>query len=251
MAKDIWNYKTRIKLLGIPVDDIEEENIEKCFENFILDKKINHIIFIKLKHCFKARRSKKYRKVLESADLILPLDRAIVWGIKRLKQKPPVRYMPFDFIIKLLHFTEKKKGSLYLLGESPKDILKIENNIKTTFPNLRIVGKHHGKVPASSMEKLLTAIKKASPDVLIIGSGIKKPEYWILENKEYLPPSIVISSPETMKIFSGKKKDYRKNFYAKKPPLMNIIVNPFKILKIFYYLYFALFVLFYRLLGKQ
>ncbi|ADN01017.1 WecB/TagA/CpsF family glycosyltransferase [Spirochaeta thermophila] len=243
-------WKKRIRILGIPVDRVEDADLERVFHHFLLDGRLHHIVFARRSDCMRARRSKRKRRILEEASLVLPLDRSLVWAARRLHQEAPVRYLPFSFIVRLLRFLEEKGERVYLLGESPQDILTIERNIRETFPGLRVVGRYHGNFPKEVEETILTAVKKATPALILIGSGIRGGDEWVSQHRAELPPAMVIVHPETMQVFAGRRKRVApEEFYGRIPPLKGFILNPLRILKVFYYLWFALLVMVYKVFG--
>ncbi len=88
---------------------------------------------------------------------------------------------------------------------------KAGRNIEEKYPNINIVGYHHGYFKGSHIgEKehpeelaIIDEIVKKKPDIIFVGLGFPKQEIWIEENKDKLPSKVVIGNGGTMDILSG------------------------------------------------
>ena len=98
---------SRISILGVPVDILPEEGIEDLVARFA-DGKNHQIILLSLWDLMRARRSGEFRTMVSGASLVLPISLSIVKGARFLRRAEPVRYMPFDFVVKLLAALEQK-----------------------------------------------------------------------------------------------------------------------------------------------
>jgi N-acetylglucosaminyldiphosphoundecaprenol N-acetyl-beta-D-mannosaminyltransferase len=149
--------------------------------------------------------------------------------------------MPFEFIIHLLGALEKQKGSLFLLGQKKGELQTVEQNLRTSFPELRFVGRYNGYYPKELKNDIITAIKKAAPSLLLSGRGIPKKELWIFENLKQFNPGIFIWCGGCFDIFAGKrdrpsKVAWKSGVYR----LPGLLIRPWRILRMFPYLYYGI-----------
>ena len=172
---------TRVSVLGVPVDILPPEAIEDLVARFA-DGKNHQIVLLSLWDLMRARRSGEFRTMIAGASLVLPISLSIVKGARFLHRAEPVRYMPFDFVVKLLAALEQRGKSVYLLGSSTTSIQKAEGNIKSTFPGLRVVGRFAGRYPKQMEISIVEAVKKATPSLLLVGTGVPGREKWIPRN---------------------------------------------------------------------
>ena len=89
----------RIKVLDIPVDLVEEQNLEEVILDLIAKPGTKQIVFLSVWDLLRARRKKDYYQCIQNADLILPISKSILKGARFLKTQVPVRYNPFTAII--------------------------------------------------------------------------------------------------------------------------------------------------------
>ena len=131
-VKSIGGRK-RIFVLNVPVDVVPEESLKDVISDLLLDKGRHQIIFLSLRGLLKARGNSQFADTVRKASLVIPVSKRIVRGAKFLDKHIPVRYMPFDFSIKLLGILEKQNHSLYLAGSKHAELQITTNNLRDSF----------------------------------------------------------------------------------------------------------------------
>ena len=234
-------------LLKVPLDIVPPENLPLI----ITELKDQNIILLSVWDLLKARRNSEYLNYLFDAALIIPISKSLVSGAKFLTGKKPVRYMPFNFIISLLSIIEKKEGSLYLLGGGSRVLRKAERNLRSTFPNLKIVGRSDRKTCKQEESAVIEAIRKASPDLLLAGSGIREGEMWITRNTSQLNSGFRLWCSDLFDVLAEKRKRPTDAIFERGLESIGFCLqNPFKFFRIFAWLYYMLLLLIYRFIKK-
>ena len=182
--------KKRIEILNVPIDIVPPEALEPLLTGMLSNNEFNQIVLLRLKDLMRARRNHEFRGTLQRAALVIPISKSLVGGVAFLKKGKASRYMPFDFIIRLLGILEKNAGSVYLLSSTPKELQKTEHNLKASFPGLRVVGRYNGFFPKTAVEDIILAIKKSSPSLLLAGRGVKGKDLWLAANRSNFNPGI-------------------------------------------------------------
>ena len=151
---------TRISVLKVPVDIVEPDDLEEVVKAMYSDGKNHQIILLSAADLMRARRSGEFRTMIAGASLVVPISASIVRAAKFLKRPAPVRYEPFDFIVKLLSILERWGKSAYLFGGSPKGLSRASKNIKATFPALLGIDASRARLQelAATMQQALTAL---------------------------------------------------------------------------------------------
>ncbi len=171
----------RISILGVPVDILQEGSLEEVLDSF--EDGTNHqIVLLSVWDLMRARSRVEFRTMVAGASLVIPISPSIVSAAKFLKRAEPPRYQPFEFAIRLLGILERRGKSAYLLGGTPRIVLKAEGNLRSTFPGLRLVGRHAGGYPKQRESAIVEAVRKASPTLLLVGKGVAGGERWIPRN---------------------------------------------------------------------
>ncbi len=243
--------KNRSLLFNVPIDTINEEDIDEKIKSFVSSKKPEQICFLSFRGYLKAKFSYNYWSMLNQAALVIPVSRSLVNAVKFLKKGKPVRYMPFEFIIRLLGALEKQKETLYLVGSDAERLQKSWNNLKDSFPGIRIIGRHVGKFKRLQEINIITAIQKAEPSCILTGKSIPRNEKWAFSLKKKIKSGIMIYDKHCYNIFSGKcRKPNKKLWNAGLENMFSALFFPLKWFLIFPYFIFSIQLLFARIRGR-
>ncbi|MCL2265667.1 MAG: WecB/TagA/CpsF family glycosyltransferase [Treponema sp.] len=243
--------RQRVKLLNVPIDIVAPGRLGSLVYELLADKKEHNIVLLSLWDLLRARRSGEYRSYVLSASLIVPISKSLIGGIKFLTGSKAYRYMPFDFIVSILTTLENREFSCYLLGGRQKVLLKTEQNMKQTFPKLRIVGRFTGFFKRQDEPTIIKAIKKSSPSLLLVGKGVRGREKWIYRNNVILAEGMRLWCSDIFDVFAEKKKHpSRSAFNAGLEWIGYCFQSPLKFFRIFPYIGYKFLLLFYKLFRK-
>ncbi|MDR0785540.1 MAG: WecB/TagA/CpsF family glycosyltransferase [Treponema sp.] len=240
--------RERISLLNVPLDIVQEADIFFVVNELLSSKRPKNIALLSLWDLLRARRNGEYRSYIMNADLVIPISKSLVSGSRFLYGKKAVRYMPFNFIIKLLSILEIRELSLYLIGGKKKTLNQAEANVSHTFPFLKIIGRYPGYFKKQKEGDIIEAIRKASPSLLLAGKGVHGEELWIHRNSDNIGYGIRLWCSDVIDVFANKKRhpsDY--SFEHGLEWIGFCCKNPLHIFRIFPYLYYKLLLLIYKI----
>jgi len=243
--------RQRVELLKVPIDIVAPDQLSSIVYDLLKEKKSQNIVLLSLWDLLRARRSGEYRSYIKSAALVIPISKSIISGLKFLTGKKAHRYMPFDFIVSMLTILENREFTCYLLGGRRKVLLKTEQNVRQTFPKLRIVGRFPGYFKRYEESTIIKAIKKSSPSLLLAGKGIRGKEKWIAKNNVVLGEGMRLWCSDIFDVFAERKKHpSRSAFNSGLEWIGYCFQNPFKFFRIFPYIGYKFLLLFYKLFVK-
>jgi N-acetylglucosaminyldiphosphoundecaprenol N-acetyl-beta-D-mannosaminyltransferase len=199
----------RIRILDVPVDCVDEQQALKVIAAILADGEPHQLVFLNLRNLFKGRRDPEFRRLLREASLVLPVHPAVARATSWLRKIKLTVYSPFSFIIRVLSLCEQLNRSVYLLGARKEDIEQSERNLRDSYPRMRLVGRFSGYFAKPAEKQVLTAIKKASPSLLLAGSGLPGRDLWILRKKRELNPGVSVWVGDCFEVFSGKRQNSR------------------------------------------
>jgi exopolysaccharide biosynthesis WecB/TagA/CpsF family protein len=130
----------------------------------------------------------KYR--LNRFDLLCPDGQPVRWAINALgKVKLNDRvYGPF-LALHVCEATAREGLSIFLFGSRPEVLAKLESNLTTRFPGLKIVGRHPSRFRKASQEEVasdVTMIRSSGASMVFAGLGCPRQEIWAFEMREAL-----------------------------------------------------------------
>ncbi|MBN1697179.1 MAG: WecB/TagA/CpsF family glycosyltransferase [Spirochaetales bacterium] len=240
----------RINFLNVPVDIVDKETVSGVIEDFLQDNEKHHIVLLTVNRLLRGRFDNEYNRCLREASLVLPVASGIIRGIRFQQKGEATRYNPYEFIIRLFTLVEKLQKTTYLLGSHREDLMEAEKNLKVSFPDLKVIGRFTGYFKGKMETNVVLSIKKSSPSLLVVGKGVAGKEKWIFRNKKNFNPGIYIWIDNYFEIFSGREKNISKNlFKLGLESMAGFLRKPWKIFRIFIFIYFKLLVLVHRIMG--
>ncbi len=259
MENPITPRITRLDFLGVPFDVLPEENFDSFFDKLLEKKHSWKVASLRYRDFKRAVFSKDFQNRLWTCALVFPIDKSLEWGMKFSGLTAPQRYHPFDFVIRLLGYLEKKGKSVYILGGTALEVQRVFDRIRSGFPKLTVVGRYAGKYPRESESSIITAIAKSSPTFILVGSRVRGKFRFLFENIKDLNIPIAYYSAEAFNIMSGKKRipdreTFKKRFKSGTHHLPGSLLNPLKWLKIPGYIFYFFMVLwqkYFRQKGRK
>ncbi|MDR0320616.1 MAG: WecB/TagA/CpsF family glycosyltransferase [Treponema sp.] len=252
METETSEPKRRINFLKIPIDIVAPDQLSDVVYDLLKDKKEHNIVLLSLWDLLKARRNGEYRYYVTRASLVIPISKSLISGIKFLTGEKAHRYMPFDFIVSMLTILENREFTCYLLGGKIRVLMKTEQNIRQTFPKLRIVGRFPGYFKQREEGTIIQAIKKSSPSLLLAGKGIRGKERWLSKNNLTLGNGLRLWCSDIFDVFAERKKHPSRFAFRNGLEWIGYCFqNPFKFFRIFPFIGYKFLLLFYKLFVKQ
>lgn len=240
--------KNRIRLLKIPIDVLDENDLEGEIVELLNNGKNNQIVILNFLDFIKGRHRKSFRSLLENAALVLPSSSLLIKGIYFLFKKRASPYVNYDFVLKILNILEKYEKSVYIIGSDSKSIRISEKNLKDSYPGLHLVGRSSSQYQKARENDIILAIKKSSPSLLLAGSGLRRGDRWLYRNKGKFNPGITLWSPDCFEIFSGRKKRPSKKAATKLfSKIISVIFKPWRIVYVFPLIMYYLTLLIYKI----
>jgi N-acetylglucosaminyldiphosphoundecaprenol N-acetyl-beta-D-mannosaminyltransferase len=243
----------RIDLLGVPVDIIAGDNMEQfVFDLLQREGSGKNIVLLTVWDLLHARRSGDYRDFVTGAALIVPISKCLISGARFLTGKTPIRYMPFDFVISLLTFLESREETVYLLGGKPAILRKAEQNVRQTFPHIRIIGRFPATFRKQDEDTLLLAIRKSAPALLLVGRGVRGRERWISRNNDRLPKGLRLWISDLFEIFAEKRKRPSRFVFDHGLEWVGFCLQkPFYIFRVFSFIHYKLLLLACKIKSRK
>ncbi|MEC4697260.1 WecB/TagA/CpsF family glycosyltransferase [Bacillus anthracis] len=147
-------------------------------------------------------KSKQFKKILLSADLITADGIGVIIGSKILKGTLKERVTGADITQDLIKHCNENGYRVFLFGAAPESNKKALEKLNEQFPGAQFKGQH-GFVNGEEIEEVKMKIK---PDLLLVGLGSPKQEEFIYENLQTLNIPLSIGIGGMIDIISGTVK---------------------------------------------
>jgi N-acetylglucosaminyldiphosphoundecaprenol N-acetyl-beta-D-mannosaminyltransferase len=197
--------------LGIQLEALSYEQMFTRIDIWLRNKssRSHHIACINAYCVVLTLQNKRLAKIYNSADLSGPDGMPFVKWMRKTLKVSCDRFAAPDIAIQLAKRAKKKKYTFYLYGGAPDVLLKMKENLEKEFPHINIVG--HYSPPFRALtpeenEEIVNNINKLSPDIILVGLGTPKQDYWIDENLYKIRGAVLIASGATFDFFGGRIK---------------------------------------------
>jgi len=144
------------------------------------------------------------RKVISSAQLVLPDSAGIVLATYLLTGHKTKRIAGIDLMLDLCHLAEIKKYKIFLLGTRENILTSAVSNLKKKFPGLDVCGYHHGYFSKVNEQSMLQQIKDCNPEILFVGLQVPEQEKWICRHLKELRVPVVMGVGGSFDVIAGR-----------------------------------------------
>ncbi|HEY1956348.1 MAG TPA: HAD-IIIC family phosphatase [Polyangiaceae bacterium] len=174
-------------------------------ERLVDEKKGGTVFTPNVDHIVLAEHDASFREVYERASLSLVDGMPVLWAARALGAALPEKVSGSDFVPALVEVAAKRGFSVYLLGGAPGSAERAAQVLEAR--GVRVVGLDSPRVPAEIPPETLTpivdAIRRASPDLVLVGLGAPKQERLADAIADRVRPAVLLGVGATIDFLAG------------------------------------------------
>lgn len=209
----MWEFKGRkiANFLGIGLDAITYQDLFKKVDTWIADKssRSHHIACINAYCVTLTLKNARLARIYNGADIAGPDGMPFVKWIRTFLKSPCDRIAAPDTILQLARHSEVTGYTFYLYGGDPEVVVKMKEYLEEKFPHIRIVGYRSPPFRPLTAEEdaaVCDEINQLKPDIISVGLGTPKQDYWIEDHLYKIRGAVIIASGATFDFFGGRIK---------------------------------------------
>ncbi|UCZ52712.1 WecB/TagA/CpsF family glycosyltransferase [Bacillus shivajii] len=192
-----------INILGLKISKLTQQQTVMKILSSVQRKKRMFVVTANPEIVMCAHEEEDYYRILQTADIITPDGIGVVKGARILGERIPERVAGYDLFLKLLKEANEKELSIYLLGAKEIVLAKSVDVIKKDFPNVNIVGHHHGYFNLHD-ETIVNEIKDKNPDFVFVALGFPRQEEWISRHISNFEKGVFIGLGGSFDVIAGE-----------------------------------------------
>lgn len=128
-----------------------------------------------------------FGRIMNEADIIHADGQSVVIASKLLTRTPiRERCATTDFFHDAARAAEDAGLSFFIFGGKEAQNARAVDAIRRLYPKVRIAGRCNGYFPSDQNNAICAQIRGSRADVLWVGLGKPRQEYWCVENREKL-----------------------------------------------------------------
>ena len=202
--------KNRISFMNIYLDNISAEEALDYIDDWIDSRKIGNIITPNCDHIVQIEKNPELKPVWDGAELLLADGHPLLWFAKWYKTPLKEKINGSSFTPELCRRAAEKGYSVFLLGAAPGVAQAAAENLKKTYPGIRIAGTfsppYGFEKDPEEVEKINTMLRESNADILILGLGSPKQEIYSYNNMQQYQIPVTINAGATIDFLAGNKK---------------------------------------------
>lgn len=197
-----------VTILGIPIDRVTKKEAGEITEKLIKEsnKTCKMIFAPNTEFIMYAQKDEKYYNLLKQSSLSTPDSIGVIIAGKMQHKQFKERIPGQAYFREIIELSNKKGYSIYLLGGERGIPEKAKENLQKIYPNVNIVGTHHGYFSKEEEKEIIHEINELQPNVLFVALGAPKQEKWIEEHREELKVDVAAGQGGTYDYEAGKIK---------------------------------------------
>lgn len=160
-------------------------------------------------HCFNIfNLDKSYRDLIEENFHIYLDGIGIYWALKILKYKSLKKYNASDLNERIIEYFIETKKKVYIIGGNFSE-LQIQMAVKK---GLIIISYKNGFFRSHEDEEIIYEIKRKNPDVIIIGMGVPKQEFFAAKIVKNINGKEIVCVGNFLEFYFGNVRRIPKTF---------------------------------------
>ena len=205
-ARALSGLRKRLAILGVPIDNLSLEDVLRIIERYIKDGGFHQIATANVDFLIKAIEDDELMGILHECSMVLPDGMPVVWASHLLRHPLRERVTGADIVPRLVELAARKSYSIYLLGAEEERSAAAAAWIRKTHPGAKIAGRY--SPPFTSLEDMdheyiLSDIRKARPDILLVAFGNPKQEKWLAMHRHRLQVPVCVGVGASLDFLSG------------------------------------------------
>lgn len=198
------NKKT-VNILDIPFIQTTKHLLLQEILQMIKNREKRFIVTANPEIVMHAKKDPKYKEVIQSADFVIPDGIGIIIASKILRNPLYERIAGFDLMMDFLTIANDHSLKVYLLGAEDDIVKKAAEEIQRKYPNIQIVGYHHGYFDLAD-EQIALNIRKTNPDFVFVALGFPRQEFWIHQYLHLFESGFFMGVGGSFDVIAGKTK---------------------------------------------
>lgn len=198
----------RLDLLGVRVSAVSIPLAVETIDSWIASKARTYVCVAPVSTLVDCQKNHDYRSIVNAAGMVTPDGMPVVWLGKASGSRVIDRTYGPDLMLATTQAGQAKGRRHFWYGGSARTLELLETSLKTKFPAMNLAGKYSPPMtPFAQKEsrEIIDMINNAKPDILWVGLGSPKQDFWMSLNRPLLDVPVIIGVGAAFDFLSGQK----------------------------------------------
>lgn len=198
----------RENLLGTHVSAINMEMALTQFDLWLAERRSQYVCVTPAHSIMDGYNQPKLRTIFNASGMTVPDGMAIVWILKLKGHSHVQRVYGPDLLMAACEHGLPKRCRHYFYGGAPEVTEKLAQRLLNDFPGLQIAGIYtppFRPLTTEEDEEVTQQINEANADIIWVGLGSPKQEFWMQAHLDKINTSIMVGVGAAFDFLSGNK----------------------------------------------
>lgn len=239
---------SRIQLMNMMIDNLTMQDALNRISSIIENNEKTFVVTPNVDHVVMLENNKSFKKAYDNAGLVLVDGTPLMWIAKWYSRPLKEKITGPRLTEKIFELSHKKGYSIFILGAAEGVGGLAAKKMREKYVHCNIIGTYSPKFgfekDKKEIDKIISIVNSAKPDILITGMGSPKTEIFLNEYIDKLQVHVALSVGAAIDFAAGKVKRCPKWInniglewlyrFMKEPKRMykRYFINDMKILKI-------------------
>jgi N-acetylglucosaminyldiphosphoundecaprenol N-acetyl-beta-D-mannosaminyltransferase len=196
----------RVEFLGLCFDSLTLSEVLDRIELFVEERIPRKIFTPNVALLMWSRKNRFLRDVYRTSDIVTVDGMAIHYALHLVGTPVKETLSASLMFYPLLELAQERGWRVYLLGAKEPVLQAAVRNLKQRFPSLRIVGARNGYFDADNPSDVVCCIRKAAPDILLLGMSTPMKERFTAEHLDEMNVPVTLGVGGMFDIAAGVAK---------------------------------------------
>jgi N-acetylglucosaminyldiphosphoundecaprenol N-acetyl-beta-D-mannosaminyltransferase len=182
----------RIYILGVPIDDVTENEAVKYIDTLMNDGKLHQVVTVNPEFVMEAQRDPRFMQVLNDASLATADGMGILVAARWLGTPIRERVTGVALVERLAKQAVIRGWRIFFLGAAPSVAEKAAQVLRHRYAGLQVAGAYAGSPSIIEEPFVRQQVLDANPDILLVAYGHPAQDLWIARNQELLNVRLAI-----------------------------------------------------------
>jgi N-acetylglucosaminyldiphosphoundecaprenol N-acetyl-beta-D-mannosaminyltransferase len=130
--------------------------------------------------------NRAYRQIVNQASLVVPDGMPLVWALRSLGWPDATRVYGPDLMLLCCQRAAEEQVPIYLYGGTDTMLQKLQNNLRSRYPNLQIAGTHAPPFRELTPDETTADIDRihdSGAAIVFVALGCPKQELWMAQQQ--------------------------------------------------------------------
>ena len=204
-----WTYPGWVNVLGVRVSAVNLGTATARIDAAIARGKKEYVCVRDAHGVIRCQNDAELRSIHNRAFLVTPDGMPLVWALKRAGHTASDRVYGPDLMLSLFEAGEHRGWRHFLYGATDKTLDRLQARLLEKFPDARIAGAYappFHELGAQEEADVAERINRSGADIVWVGLGSPKQEFWMAHMRGRLEASMLIGVGAAFDFHAGLKR---------------------------------------------